>query len=251
MSVVLFLAVYTFIVCLLAELSLASPKTNSEGELRINKKSFVINCFYLFNFIFLNRDSHKDYPRNECQLFRGIFFGFLIACVSVIFLAFLYSFIGVIVLVFGFLGFAPNNVKCASKPFFPYQVYFVKDENKILREKKFTAPWKYLGPMIVLWYFGFFHLDSVLEKILSTEFAGGGTFGLQSKTAFDFWALFFKNHGSNIIETILGVFCSFVIVYFVNMFFDSKSWVATKSVLKSNHKKICRSVVLVENDPAS
>src|SRR3989344_9191084 len=150
-----------------------------------------------------------------------------------------------------FLGFAPNNKNsCGSRLFCPYQVYFFEDENKTLRKKKFTAPWKYLGPVIALWYFGFFHLDSVLEKILSGEFANIGAFDLL-KTAFDFWALFFKNHGSNIIETILGVFCSFVIVYFVNMFFDSKSWVATKSVLKSNHKKICRSVVLVENDPAS
>jgi hypothetical protein len=133
---------YSLLVFVVMEFAVNHSQSRSEdGSLRIKRLGFVMQELYGVNSCYT---SCKNYPRNICQMYRGIWLGVLIFLGMGLLTAVIFSFGAV-----GgfFLGYLPLR-QSGSKEF-----YHKRERYGEYDEKKWIAPWKIIIPLVAIFYF--------------------------------------------------------------------------------------------------
>lgn len=217
------LLIYSFIVVpVFMELALDKQKKTEDGRLRIKKNGFVIRFFYRNNIFREKKD--KYFPKNTCQLYKGICIGILFFFVNyplccfllASFFVILYGVVGP----FAFIaGYWPNPVGFAKRkedPFYPYE--------ERSGYKTWIAPWKPILPigLAVLIYLGYKEIFIGLMTVARP---------------------LYSNVALVIYSSIVGLV---FLVIVINKARKIKSFVAAKEMFISFVKKICKEVEITE-----
>src|SRR3989344_8095257 len=72
-----FLVYSSIAVPVFMELALNKPKKTGDGRLSVNKNSFVVQYFYGKNVV--KTKEERLFPKNTCQLYKGIWAGIILA----------------------------------------------------------------------------------------------------------------------------------------------------------------------------
>lgn len=201
------------------ELALNRPKKTEDGRLRIKKKGFVIRFFYGKNVLEEEKDKH--FPKNTCQLYKGICGGIFCFCIIFPLCCLLLAFF--LVLIYGvggpfalILGYMPNPVGFLTKryghPFYPYE--------ERSGNKKWIAPWKFILSFGMGVFLGFFYKEIFIGMIKVAH-------PLSSKTAL-------------IVYSIIAGLVFLIIT--INKIRKTESFAATKETVVSFVKKMCKEI---------
>ena len=216
--------VYSFVVVpVFMELSLGRPKKTKDGRLCI-KRGWVIRFFYGVNISREIQDKDFRFPKNTCQLYKGIYLGiFCFFLIPPLFFSLISAFFVVFFVIAGpfavILGYMPNPFWFAKGKnegqFYPYEE---------IGGKKWIAPWKFLLPMglVALIYFFYREIFASLVKISHL---------LSSKTAIIVYG------------SIAGLI---FLVIVINKIRKIESFVAGKETVVSFLKKMCKEIEIKE-----
>ena len=221
--------VYSFVVVpVFMELSLGRPKKTKDGRLCI-KRGWVIRFFYGINIARKIKDNDFRFPKNTCQLYKGIYLGIPFLFIFPIFVfglisAFLVLLYGVAGPFFVIAGYMPNPVgffdqRTIEGPFYPYEE---------IGNKKWIAPWKFLLPtgLVALVYFFYREIyHSALNGLVKISHP------LSSNTALIIYG------------SIAGLF---FLVIIINKIRKIESFVAGKETVVSFLKKMCKEIEIRE-----
>ena len=230
--------VYSFVVVpVFMELSLNRPKKTKDGRLRI-KKGWVVRFFYGMNICREREGKNFRFPKNTCQLYRGVYLGipcfFLVPTSVFVLISFFF------VLLFGvggpiasIAGFLPNPVGFAKRgddPFYPYEE---------IGDKKWIAPWKFILPIGLVAFICFFYreiftsLVKISHHFYREIFVGLAKIShpLSSKTAMIVYG------------SIAGLI---FLVIVINKIRKIESFVAGKETIVSFLKKMCKEIEIRE-----
>lgn len=212
------LLVYSLIVVpVFMELALDKPKKTKDGRLRIKSNGFAIRFFYGENVAV--EEKYKRFPKNTCQLYKGICGGipcfFLVYPICYFLLAFF------LVLIYGvggpfnvIAGFWPNPVDFVKRkggPFYPYEK---------IGSKKWIAPWKFILPVGLVTLICFFYKEIFAGLVKMSH-------PLSSNTAVI------------VYSSIAGLIFLIIIV---NKIRKTESFAAMKETITSFVKKMCKEI---------
>lgn len=211
--------VYSFIVVpIFMEWSLDRFKETKEGRLRIKSNSFVIRFFYGANAGRSRED--KSFPKNVCQLYKGIyggvFFFFFIQPLCFILIAILlvmiYGIAGPISFIFGRMPNPVGFIKDGGDDaFYPYER---------IGDRKWIAPWKFILPVGFMAIIYFRHREIFVNLIKISRL-------LSSTTA---------------ISVYCGIAGFIFLIIIINKIRKIKSFIATKEVIISFVKRMCKEI---------
>ena len=215
--------VYSFVVVpVFMELSLDRPKKTKDGRLCI-KRGWVIRFFYGMN---ANREiQDKDFlfPKNTCQLYKGVYIGipsfflvplFFFALISAFFVL-LFGIAGPFALMVGYMPNPIGLVKRNEEPFYPYEE---------IGDKKWIAPWKFLLPIGLVAFIYFFYREIFVGLVRISH-------PLSSNTALIVYG------------SIAGLVFLIIII---NKIRKIESFVAGKETVVSFFKKMCKEIEIRE-----
>ena len=205
------------------ELSLDRPKKTKDGRLRIKSNGFVIRFFYGANIARKIKDKDFRFPKNTCQLYRGVYLGipcfFLLPTSVFVLVSFFFVLLFGVAGPFSFIaGFLPNPVgfvKRGDDPFYPYEE---------IGDKKWIAPWKFILPIGLVAFICFFYREIFASLVKISH-------PLSSKTAM-------ITYGS-----IAGLV---FLVIVINKIRKIESFVAGKEAVVSFLKKMCKEIEIKE-----
>mgnify|MGYP001566821588 CR=1 FL=1 len=215
--------VYSFVVVpVFMELSLGRPKKTKDGRLCI-KRGWVIRFFYGINIARKIKDNDFRFPKNTCQLYKGIYLGipcffliptFTFVLISVCFVM-LFGVAGPFVFIAGFLPNPVGFAKKGNEPFYPYEE---------IGDKKWIAPWKFILPIGLAAFICFFYREIFVSLVKIS-------YPLSSNTAL----------------IIYGSVAGLVfLVIVINKIRKIESFVAGKETVISFLKKMCKEIEIRE-----
>ena len=212
--------VYSFVVVpVFMELALNKPKKTGDGRLSVNKNSFVAQYFYGKNIV--KTKEERLFPKNTCQLYKGIWAGIILTIFFSLFAFGLLIFVFLLLYVVAgpFLimaGYFPNPIGyfIQGKIFEPYYPY------ERIGSKKWIAPWKFILPIGLVTFIGFFYkgIYASLVKI---------SVPLRSNTALIIYG------------SIAGLIFLIIVI---NRIRKTESFAAMKETVGSFFKKMCKEV---------